>query len=81
MEATIRKWGNSPAIRLPAKLIKAAAFQLDQKVSVSASGGKIIIEALETVEYRLEELLQDISPANSHDEFSFGNSSGKASHE
>jgi antitoxin MazE len=81
MEATIRKWGNSPALRLPAALIKAAAFQLDQKVNLTASGGKITIEPLETVEYRLEELLQGITPANSHDGFCFDPSSAKASDE
>lgn len=79
MEATIKKWGNSPALRLPAALIKAAALNLDQKVNITALEGKIIIAPLETVQYQLKELLEGITPGNSHDEVSFGGPLGKES--
>ena len=67
METTIRKWGNSPALRLPAALVKAASLQLDQKVNITARGGKLIIEPLGSVEYQLDDLLGGISAANLHD--------------
>ena len=44
MESTIRKWGNSPALRLPVAAIKEAAFSLEQKVNLTISRGRIVIE-------------------------------------
>ncbi len=36
MDAVIRKWGNSPALRLSVSLMKTAELALDQKVTVKA---------------------------------------------
>ena len=44
MEAVIRKWGNSPALRLPAALLKEAGYQLEQKVDLVVSRWRIIIQ-------------------------------------
>lgn len=79
MEAVIKKWGNSPALRLPAALVKTAALKLDQKVRITALDGKIMIEPLEAAQYQLEALLQDITPANLHGEISFGRPQGQES--
>ncbi|MDE2617385.1 MAG: AbrB/MazE/SpoVT family DNA-binding domain-containing protein [Burkholderiales bacterium] len=79
METTIKKWGNSPALRLPAALLKAASLNLDQKVSITARGGKLIIEPLDSIEYQLEDLLSGISPANLHDEVDTGRAVGNES--
>jgi antitoxin MazE len=46
--ATTRKWGNSPALRLPALALKEAGLSLEQKVTVSRGG--IVIEPSEQVE-------------------------------
>ena len=32
MEALIRKWGNSPALRLPTTVLKEAGYHIEQKV-------------------------------------------------
>jgi antitoxin MazE len=48
--ATIRKWGNSPALRLPALALKEAGLSLQQKVTVTVSRGSIVIEPSEHVE-------------------------------
>ena len=77
MEATIKKWGNSPALRLPATLMKAASLGLEQRVSVTAVKGRIIIEPLDAVTYDLDDLLKGITPANSHGETSFGSPVGQ----
>ena len=53
METVIRKWGNSPAIRIPASLMKAGQFELEQQVKITAEDGRIIIEPLHKVEYSL----------------------------
>jgi antitoxin MazE len=33
METVIRKWGNSPALRLPTAVLKEAGYQLEQKAN------------------------------------------------
>lgn len=72
MDATIRKWGNSPAVRLTASTMKAAAFDLEQKVVIKASKGRIVIEPAKTVGYTLEALVSGINDKNLHLEVDFG---------
>jgi antitoxin MazE len=79
MEAVIRKWGNSPALRLPAWALKEAALSLEQKVTIIVSRGRIVIEPSEHVEYKLDDLLAGITPQNSYSEVSFGKPVGKES--
>ena len=72
MEAIIKKWGNSPALRLSASLMKEAQLALDQKVTVKVLRGKIIIEPATRKEYKLEELVAGITSANAHEQSDFG---------
>ena len=76
MEAVIRKWGNSPALRLPTAVLKEAGYQLEQRVDLIVSRGRIIIQPFEKVEYDLDALINGISAANAHDEVSFGSPVG-----
>lgn len=77
METVIRKWGNSPALRLPTAVIKEAAFSLEQKVNLTVTRGRIVIEPSARVEYELGELVGGITRRNSHSEVSFGKPVGK----
>jgi antitoxin MazE len=77
MEAVIRKWGNSPALRLPMSAIKEAAFSLEQKVNLTVTRGRIVIEPSRRIEYDLEELVGGITARNRHTEVSFGTPVGK----
>ena len=77
MEAVIRKWGNSLALRLPATVLKEAGYQLEQKVDLIVSRGRIIIQPSEKVEYDIDELVSGINAANAHDEVSFGRPVGQ----
>jgi antitoxin MazE len=77
MESVIRKWGNSPALRLPALVLKEAALSVDQKVTIMVSDGHIVIRPSEQVEYKLDDLLAGITPKNTHTEISFGKPVGK----
>jgi antitoxin MazE len=72
METVIRKWGNSPALRLPAAVLKEAGYQLDQKVDLVVSGGRIIIQPSKKIEYDIDALVNGIHADNAHDEASFG---------
>jgi len=44
MDTIIRKWGNSPAVRLPRALMSTAHLELEQAVRLTAEEGRIIIE-------------------------------------
>lgn len=76
METVIRKWGNSPALRLPTSVLKEAGYQLEQKVELIVSRGRIIIQPSEKVEYNLDALVNGINAENAHDEVSFGSPAG-----
>ena len=76
MQAVIRKWGNSPALRLPAKILGEAGFQLEQKVELIVSRGRIVIQPSEKVEYDLDALISGINSSNVHEEVGFGSPVG-----
>ena len=77
MDTVIRKWGNSPAVRIPMSVMSAARLDLEQKVSITVVGGRIIIEPVQRVEYSLDSLLTGITRRNAHKEVSFGPRVGK----
>lgn len=77
MEAVIRKWGNSPALRLPTAVLKEAGYQLEQKVELVVLDGRIIIQPSEKVEYDLDSLVNGIHAKNLHTEVGFGSPVGK----
>ena len=73
---TLKKWGNSPAVRLPVRVMEAAKLQLNQEVEIRVKDARVIIEPV-TPEYSLEELLSGINPENLHAEVDFGTPQGK----
>ena len=77
MESVIRKWGNSPALRLPTAVLKEAGYQLEQKVDLVVSRGRIIIQPSDKVEYDLDALVSDMHAGNTHEEISFGPAVGR----
>ncbi|WP_295403952.1 AbrB/MazE/SpoVT family DNA-binding domain-containing protein [uncultured Thiocystis sp.] len=72
----VRKWGNSPAVRLPAAVMEAAHLRLDQAVEVRVEQGRIIIEPV-APSYPLDALLAGITDQNRPDEQDFGFAEGK----
>lgn len=71
MQITVKKWGNSAAIRLPAKVVNAAQVGIEQRVEVRVEGRKIVLDpAIE--EDNLDALLAQITPENIHHEIDFG---------
>jgi len=47
MRVVLKRWGNNAAVRLPAAIVKAARFQLDQPLEVREENGRVIIEPAE----------------------------------
>ena len=72
----VKKWGNSPAVRLPAAIMEAAHLTLDQAVEVRVEHGRVIIEPA-SPSYSLDDLLAGITAKNRHGEQDFGEAQGK----
>ena len=63
MQMIIKKWGNSLATRIPKAIVEAVNLRLDQKVTIEAVNGKVIIAPIrEKAEYHLDELLSQCKP-------------------
>lgn len=77
MRVTVKKWGNSASVRIPAALMDAANLELDDAVEVREEGGRIIIEPVRQKRYDLVKLLSGITPRNLHVEADFGAPIGK----
>lgn len=77
METTLRKWGNSLALRLPLALLREADMSPDEKVSVTVADGRIVIAPCERVAYDLDDLLDGITPRNRHAALDTGAPVGK----
>jgi antitoxin MazE len=77
MDAVIRKWGNSPALRLTTAVLKEAGLQLEERVELVVSKGQVIITAIDKVEYDLDTLVDGINAKNTHGKVSVGAPVGK----
>ena len=77
MQAVIKKWGNSPALRLSSSIMELAHLTIDQAVDIKVLRGKIVIEKIVPKTTRLDDLLASITPENIHGEKSFGPRVGK----
>ncbi|HBV4322706.1 TPA: AbrB/MazE/SpoVT family DNA-binding domain-containing protein, partial [Klebsiella pneumoniae] len=67
-QVTVKKWGNSPSVRLPAAIVRAASLHVDDVVELLVEDGKITIIPVRTKEYTLEALMAGVSGENIHDE-------------
>jgi len=77
MKATVRKWGNSPAVRIPAAVMQATRLALDEEVDVREEAGRIVIEPVRQKMFNLGELLAGITSKNQHEAADFGPPMGK----
>ena len=77
MRARVRKWGNSPAVRIPAAVMRTVRLELDEVVEVREEAGRIVIEPVRRKSYDLDELLRGITSKNQPELVDFGPPSGK----
>ena len=77
MKATVRKWGNSAAVRIPASVMAAMHLDLDEVVDVRQEAGRIVIEPVRQKTYDLDALLKGITANNLHDPIDLGSPEGK----
>jgi len=77
MKATVKRWGNSAAVRIPASVMKAMHLDLDEVIEVREEAGRIVIEPVRQKTYDLDDLLKGITPKNLHGSVEFGTPQGK----
>jgi antitoxin MazE len=77
MRATVKKWGNSASVRIPAAVMEAAKMRLEQAVDVREDRGRIIIEPVRAPSINIDDLLAGITDENIHSEIPSGKAVGK----
>jgi antitoxin MazE len=80
MRTSIKKWGNSASLRIPATIMRAAKLEIDQDIDIREEDGRIVIEAIRPArrrKYELASLLAGITPENLHEETDWGPPVGK----
>jgi antitoxin MazE len=77
MRVTVKKWGNSASVRIPAAIMEAAGLRIDAAVDVREEAGRIVIEPVRDEVCDLGELIAGITPANVHEEVGFGKPTGR----
>jgi antitoxin MazE len=77
IRASVGKWGNSAAVRLPATLMTQANLSEKQLIDLVLQDGRIILEPITAKELNLSDLLAQITPDNIHGEIDFGQPVGR----
>jgi antitoxin MazE len=77
MKATVEKWGDSAAVRIPAAVMEAMHLDLNEVVEVREEKGRIVIEPVRQKAYVLDDLLKGITAKNLHEAVDFGIPQGK----
>jgi antitoxin MazE len=72
MRVTVKKWGNSASVRIPAAIMDAAKVRLDQAVDIREERGRIVIEPVRRTAFKLDDLVAGITDENRHGEIDFG---------
>ena len=76
MKAKLAKWGNSLAVRIPSPLVAKASLIPGSRFDVEFSEGCLHLIPIGE-EARLDELLEQITPKNCHQETDWGGPVGK----
>ncbi len=66
MKATIQKWGNSLGVRIPKVIADDLMLENGSEVELTEESNKIVIQPRQKP--RLQDLLQEISDDNRHNE-------------
>lgn len=74
---TIKKWGNTAAVRLPKKIVEAAHVSLDQELEVTVQGKSIVLTPIKKKNIKtLEQLLRGVTPDAVRGELDWGSEVG-----
>lgn len=77
MVTKIQKWGNSLGLRIPKSFAKEAAIEEGSSVDLSLEGDWLVIKPIRASQFKLTELVSQITEGNRHDEILSGDAVGK----
>lgn len=72
MVATVARWGNSLAVRIPQHIVKEIQLIEGAEVDLVVIDGNLVIKPRPRRRYSLEELVAAITPENLHSEVGSG---------
>ena len=76
MTATIQKWGNSLAVRIPRAVAQQINVGDGDEVELKVNADSLVVRAARR-RYRLADLVRRITPKNRHDEVDWSKPVGK----
>lgn len=76
METSVKRWGNSLAVRIPKVLAQEVGLYEDSPVELSLEEGRLIVVPVVEPRYELETLLDQVTPQNVHREVDSGEAMG-----
>jgi antitoxin MazE len=76
-EATVSKWGNSLAVRIPQPIAKQARLNEGDSLALDVGRDGTITMRTKRPRYELSELVAKITPKNRHAETDWGAPKGK----
>jgi antitoxin MazE len=76
MKTKLSKWGNSLAVRIPSSVAAQASLSPGSSCEVTYANGSLLLTPIED-EPGLDELLEQITPENRHEESDWGASIGR----
>lgn len=78
MIASVARWGNSLALRIPSAFARQIDVTEGSSVDVSVEAGGLLVRPVENVPtYAIEDLLDQITEDNLHGEIATGHAIGK----
>ncbi len=72
MDATVQKWGNSLALRIPSALAKEINLRQGSPVDVAVEEGRIVVKPARARKLSLAQMLKGVTEANRHPEQDWG---------
>lgn len=75
MTASVGRWGNSLALRIPKDVAESAHLTEGSPVTFTSENGRIIVESARP-RYSLEDLLAQMKPEHRREEFDWGEPQG-----
>ena len=77
MNATVQKWGNSLALRIPSALAKDVDLHQGSVVEVAVVKGEMVVTPKKERKLSLAQMLRGITKENCHSEQEWGHNTGK----
>ncbi len=76
MRRRVQPWGNSLGLRIPKSIADDTGLMPGSEVEIEVKDGRVVVTPVSPPSYRLEELLDAITPENLHTEFDLGEAVG-----